>query len=125
MNLEISDYWELLALHNVLMEAKFHENPFKPEIQHSPYVQNIANKVFEALVNSEFTANGLDKASWLSWREADKDRREVILLINKISTEPSWSDMSKDERIEYIRIFMAPLILEEKLEQGIAESSAL
>ncbi|QFT13079.1 hypothetical protein [Vibrio sp. THAF190c] len=119
INIELSDYWELLALHNVLMEAKFHENPFKPEIQLSPHVKSLTDKVFEALINTESPAPGFDKAGWLTWRKATEDRREVKLLLNKISSDPSWVHLNHSERAEYIQTFMSPLKIDEDLKTKI------
>ena len=119
INLELSDYWELLALHNVLMEAKFHENPLKPEIQLSPHVQSLANKVFETLISVEAPAPGFDRNGWLSWREASKDRREVQMLLNKISSDANWGNLCQSERVKYIQTFMAPLKLSEKLQSQL------
>ncbi len=119
INLELADYWELLALHNVLMEAKFHDNPLKPEIQLSPHVQSLANKVFDTLISVEAPAPGFDRDGWLSWRETSKDRREVQVLLNKISSDENWVNLSQSERVEYIQIFMAPLKLSKKLQSEI------
>ncbi len=63
INLEVASYWELLALHNVLMEAKFHTDPNKPEIQVSPHVKSLANKVFDALISSQISLNTLTRRS--------------------------------------------------------------
>ncbi|GMM90618.1 hypothetical protein [Vibrio fortis] len=119
INIELSDYWELLALHNVLMEAKFNENPFKPEIQLSPHVKRLTDKVFEALINTEAPAQGFDKAGRLTWRKATEDRREVKLLLNKISSDPSWVHLNHSERAEYIQTFMSPLKIDEDLKTKI------
>ena len=121
INIELSDYWELLALHNVLMEAKFHENPFNLGIQLSPHVKSLTDKVFEALINTDAPASGFDKAGWLEWRKATKDRREVKLLLNKISSDPIWVDLNHSERAEYIQTFMSPLKIEKDLEAKIIE----
>ncbi len=119
INLELSDYWELLALHNVLMEAKFHDNPFKPEIQLSPHVQSLANKVFETLISVEAPAPGFSKDGWLNWQMASKDRREVQVLLRKISSDPNWVNLSQSERVGYIQTFMAPLKLAKELQSEI------
>jgi len=119
INLELSDYWELLALHNVLMEAKFHDNPLKPEIQLSPHVQSLANKVFDTLIRVEAPAPGFSSDAWMNWREASKDRREVQVLLNKISSDQNWINLNQSERVEYIETFMAPLTLTTELQSEI------
>jgi hypothetical protein len=101
------------------MEAKFHENPLKPEIQLSPHVQSLANKVFDTLISVEAPAPGFSRDAWLEWREASKDRREVQVLLDKTSSDPNWVNLSQSERIEYIQTFMAPLKLSKELQSEI------
>jgi len=112
MNIEIENYWELLALHKSLMAVKFDQNSCLREAQGSPHTGNLAFKVFNQLVASskEPQAKG-----WLEWQVADDSRIETELLRKHIQESDWWSEADQDQKEKYVRDFMAPLILNEKV----------
>ena len=123
MELEIKDYWELVALHKSLMAAKFDPEPYLKELQGSPLTSSLAFKVFDLLVESCRTEGNYTEAeNWLKWQLANKSRIETQLLIKNIKNESWWSDADTAKKEEYILDFMAPLKLEQGLLSEITES---
>lgn len=110
MNIEIDNYWELLALHKTLMAVKFDKNSCLREAQGSPYTGSLAFKVFDQLVAS---SKGAQAKGWLEWQVADESRAETELLREHISQSEWWSDAERSKKEKYIKDFMAPLILDE------------
>ena len=49
----IDDERELYALWIALLEVKFHPDPEMPELQGSPFIANLANRVTDALIANE------------------------------------------------------------------------
>lgn len=48
INFKIGDYYELLALHKALLEAKFHQEPNNIEVCFSPIVAKLSNEIVDA-----------------------------------------------------------------------------
>ena len=123
MELEIKDYWELVALHKSLMAAKFDPEPYLKELQGSPFTGSLAFKVFELLVGACRTEGKAKEAEqWLTWQRADKSRTETRLLLKRIKEESWWAEADKEKRKKYIIDFMSPLKLEEELLNEITEN---
>ncbi len=112
MNIEIDDYWELLALHKTLMAVKFDKNACLREAQGSPYTASLAFKVFDLLVASSKEQQAKD---WLKWQVADGSRVETALLRKDISEADWWAEAEHSQRQKFVRDFMAPLILDEEV----------
>lgn len=115
MNIELENYYELLALHKTIMAVKFDENSCLREAQGSPFTASLAFKVFDCLV-----AHSLDEGkekqaqNWLDWQVADKSRNEAELLLRHIAESTWWGDAAQEQKEEYVRDFMAPLVLIEE-----------
>lgn len=119
----IKDKNELLALHKVLMAAKFHPEPNLPECQGNPLVASIADRVCETLIEIERSAgNKKAVAEWERWRTADMERLESKLLLKRISASNWWSSADENSRRTFINAFMAPLKLNDKDIQYIIEA---
>lgn len=110
MNIEIDNYWELLALHKSLMAVKFDKNSCLREAQGSPYTASLAFKVFNQLV---VASNKKQAEDWLIWQVADKSRVETQLLLDHIKVSDWWGESDLSQKRKYVRDFMAPLILNE------------
>ena len=120
MNLEIKDYWELLALHKSLMAVKFDPDGYLKEAQGSPLTSSLAFKVFDLLVSTSKKEGKTAQAEgWLSWQNADKSRLETELLLKRISESEWWSEADLDRREKFIVDFMSPLILNEEIKNEI------
>lgn len=119
MNIEIENYWELLALHKTLMAVKFDENSCLREAQGSPYTGSLAFKVFNQLVASSKDKQAKD---WLKWQQADESRIETQLLLQHIKGSEWWEGSDQSQREKYVRDFMAPLILNEQVFSEITKN---
>jgi hypothetical protein len=116
MIFSISNYDELIALHRVVMEAKFSIDPNDPAIQGSPLVAIIADQVIEALMNVEISKEGeASRIKWQRWREISPERREYQIIQDKIRAEALWKAWSFDEQADYIKILVSPLTISEEL----------
>src|SRR5690606_38748728 len=111
MNIEIENYWELLALHKSSMAVKFDRTSCLREAQGSSYTGSLAFKVFDQLVSASKEKQAED---WLSWQVADESRLETQLLLTHIMESEWWSESDISQKEKYVRDFMAPLILTEK-----------
>jgi hypothetical protein len=123
MNLDIENYWELLALHKSLMAVKFDPAAYLEEAQGSPFTSSLAFKVFNLLVSScksEGKQNEAEK--WLSWQQADKNRIETQLLLKRVEESSWWAEADADVREKYVSAFMAPLKLESDLHEQIIKN---
>ena len=124
MNIEIDNYFELLALHKSLMAVKFDPTAYLPEAQGSPYTASLAFKVFDLLVSSSNNEGKPEQAkSWLTWQTADIDRPETKLLLQRIAEEEWWSDATEELREKFVIEFMAPLKLDADVQLNIIKSS--
>ena len=112
MNIEIDNYYELLALHKTMMAVKFDENSCLREAQGSPFTASLAFKVFDCLVTQSLDEGKQKQAQgWLDWQVADKSRTETELLLQHISESVWWEEAAQDHKEKYVRDFMAPLVL--------------
>ena len=109
----VSDPMELLALHRALMEAKFHPNPEHREIQGSPFVARIAERVVDALIQYEISErNKTAGDSWISWRDATKHDLCLNVVRQRLAETSRiiWDNMTSDARRAYVRDLLSPLI---------------
>jgi len=56
------------------------------------------------------------------WQKADNSRIETQLLLKHIKESEWWEGSDKSQREKYVRDFMAPLILSEKVFNEITEN---
>lgn len=66
--LVFDDYYELLALHKALIEAKFNIDPQNELIAGSPIIARICNRVLDELIKMEEDKR-LDGKKWSEWRK--------------------------------------------------------
>ena len=123
MNIEIANYYELLALHKMIMAVKFDEKSCLREAQGSPFTASLAFKVFDCLVSHNLEeGKGAQAQDWLDWQVADKSRIETELLILHIKESSWWRDAALEQKEKYVRDFMAPLKLEEEVFNEIIQN---
>jgi hypothetical protein len=124
MAFSIDNYYELMALHRVIMEAKFSIDPNDLEIQRSPMVANIANQVVEALIDMEVSKEGeSSRSKWQEWRKFSPDRREYKIVQAKIKSEALWKTWSFDEQKTYIKDLVSPLQISDELVSQLISSA--
>jgi hypothetical protein len=121
----IDNYYELMALHRVIMEAKFNVDPNDLEIQLSPMVAKIANQVVEVLIEMEVSKNGeSSRSKWQEWRKVSSDRREYQIVQTKVKSEALWKTWSFDEQAIYVKDLVSPLQISDELISELISSVA-
>ncbi len=116
MVFSIDNYYELMALHRVIMEAKFSIDPNDLEIQLSPMVAKIADQVVEVLIEMEVIKEGeSSRLKWQEWREISPDRREYQIVQTKIKSEVLWKTWSFNEQKTYVRNLFSPFQISDEL----------
>lgn len=97
---QIDDYFELLALHRALLEAKFSPDPWDSHMHGNHHLANMANRVIETMMAMETEDKKLGLGGvmdWPKWRRVDNVKRprvwEVCLQIIK-KHEKHWSQLS-------------------------------
>lgn len=120
--IDFDDYYRLLALHRVLMEAKFCEVPNDPVVAGSPLVAELANKVVDALVQWPDVPGG---NNWASWRKMDPTRREWQVAVRRAATMDEWSRLDPSTKREVAANLLSPFTIDGALiDQFVAEADA-
>ncbi len=116
MTFLINNYNELMALHRVVMEAKFSLQPNDPGIQGSPLVSMIANQTIESLIEMEVEKEGeAARLKWQEWRKISPDRKEYQFIQAKLKSDASWKTWSFDEQAKYVKDLASPLEITDEL----------
>jgi hypothetical protein len=119
----ITDYYELLALHRVIMEAKFSAPLHDSAIVASPFVAAIADRVLNALIEKERQANQPEKAEqWAAWRMISPERREWgIALTYAKHCGCHWYEWSKEQRHNYVQVLLSPFTISLELLESFCQ----
>ena len=107
---EVSEKYELLALHRALFEAKHHADPDDTAIVGSPYVAALSLRVVDAL--AELDDPPTFGPGWREWQRAEKHEHRLPLVRSRIEECSPWSKWDADQKREYVRILLAPLVAE-------------
>lgn len=124
MGIQVNEYYELLALHRALMEAKFVDVARSPEVSGSPFVARLARRVVQSLMELEEGRKGaLGQHEWTRWLQMDSNRREWQVALNRTREYSDWSYLSHDERLTIAGDLLAPFeVTEEQLLEFVTES---
>ena len=115
-NVAIDDYHELLALHRLILAAKFGEAALEGPLHGSSLIAAIAERVLAALIEADCTRDGPVAAErWRVWRQLDPSRREWKVAVQRASECARWDDWSEAERVGYSELVLAPFILPDEL----------
>lgn len=111
---QIQDKHELLALHRALMEVIHGIQELNDkDIQGSPFVASVANRVLDTLIRHEEGEGNHDIVSrWLQWRELTDDRREWKLLVDRIKQRRGFA-IPEANKESFIRSLASPFVLSE------------
>lgn len=112
--LVISDYYELLALHKALLEAKFHRDPDNSMVAGSPFIASISKRTVELLIEIDMSKDLSKKESWervLNIKNQG-DRWEVALEYAEESND--WDKFTDERRIKYVEYLLSPHIYTEE-----------
>ena len=85
-NLQVNDYYSLLNLHKILLEAKFHPNPENPLVAGSPFLADLYGEVVSLLLQSEKAS---DWKEWLQLKNRIDYRQRAILQMKQ---NREWKD---------------------------------
>jgi hypothetical protein len=100
MSLSIDDYDQLMALHRVMMEAKFTTDPNDFDIQGSPLVAAIAHQIVKSLTEMDSGKTGeAARSKWQAWRTISPERRTL----------------SASEQTQYVKDLVSPLLISDEL----------
>ncbi len=99
--IQIDDYFELLALHKVILEAKFHPDPLNLDIAGSPFVARLAEKTLVALVDAEAKRGKPEKAaSWHEWAQVNQNDDYWTSAVQHAVGFRDWAGSSHQEKIQ-------------------------
>jgi hypothetical protein len=125
MTFSIGNYDELMALHRVIMEAKFCPDPNDLLIQGSPLVSAIANRVVEVLKVMDLDKEGeAARQKWQEWRQISPERREYRLVKSRIRSDTFWKNWNLEEQKMYVRDLVSPLQISDELINQLLNSVA-
>ena len=114
MGLRVDDYYELLALHKGLMEAKFNGDPDNFDVPGSPVLARLSKRVVNALVDAENTRGKPAKAQqWQQWRATAYSGRCWDVAVRLAKRESRWGTWSVDQQRDFARDLLAPFELTE------------
>jgi hypothetical protein len=108
---DVSDYYELLALLRAVMEAKFGESSNDTEIVASPHLANVANRIVDSLITIEKQRGDYLESKWQVWRRIDSTRREWKLMRKRLRIVEQWKTWSIEERGRFLDYLLSPLTL--------------
>jgi len=123
---EITDYYELLALHRALHEAKFCKESSDFDMKGSRFVADLSNRVADGLI-SYYSQNGnaTEVERWASWRRKTirkGDWRWDIAMNDVVRDRELWQQMDENDKIEYTKILFSPYILTKDLIEEFMET---
>ena len=104
----IEDYYNLLHLHRALLEAKFHIPSDDIEVQYSPYIAELSNRIVDILSFKD--KQNKKSNTWSEWRQLEGKSlfREKVVLI--CARHKKWKNMDIEHKIELAKIVISPFI---------------
>ena len=109
--MEVTDQYELTALHRALFEAQFAVAPHDRDVPGSPLLAALSNRVVDELTKID--------PRWADWRAAENHPERIAIARKHLLGNPRWPTMSKAERIDHVRNQLAPLVPSEDLVASI------
>lgn len=64
-NIKFDNYFDLLLLHRVFLEAKFTENPHDRDVTVSPQVAKISNQIVDEIIELLEKSENKKRSEWL------------------------------------------------------------
>lgn len=106
INFKIGDYYELLALHKALLEAKFHQEPNNIEVCFSPIVAKLSNEIVDALTNFNIEKKKL----WEDWRKLENhsDFRNIALM--NACSYSYWLKLNYCGKVDACKALLSPFL---------------
>ncbi len=112
----VSTYHELLAIHKVMLEARFSDQPFDTELSGNPVAASLHERVITALRDID-RQNDNDEAdaAWNQWLTISSDRREWSIALDRAQRESRWDGWEEMERRFYVLTLLSPFDVSEAL----------
>ena len=112
----VSDYYELLALHRALLEAKFCDEPNDLDVSASPILAESYRKLISSLINMEVERKGKTAQNeWADWLKIGVERREWRVGLQRARNERLWKQWSLQDKRKYVYDLLAPFTLDDEL----------
>ncbi|PAU59457.1 hypothetical protein [Pseudomonas indica] len=112
----LESYYELLALHRSLLEAKFNNGPNDYDVSKSPILNKIYGQVIDKILDEEFRRGGEEaRVKWLSWLEMKKDRREWEVALSIVRREKQWESWKDEGKAAFVRDVIFPFRISDEL----------
>jgi hypothetical protein len=114
-SLEITEYYELVALYRALRVVKFAPQPIVPELTGSPYLADISRRIVDTLSKMEVERGKPERSS--DWQIEIDPNGEIwqIAVRNAATTPDFWSKQTHEKKIELARIHLSPFALTDAL----------
>ena len=107
-SLEISDYYELVALYRALRMFKFSRNPMDDRIVGSPFLANIANRTVEVLNEMEVERGTTERANWAEPIIPNSEIWQIAVRNAADSNDGYWRNFSPEQKREFAAVLLSP-----------------
>ncbi len=120
VSLEITEYYELVALHRALRAVKFARQPTIPELSGSPYLADISRRIVDTLSQMEVERGKPERSS--DWEiEIDPGSEVWQIAVRNAAAHPEfWREQTHEKKIEVARIHLSPFVLTDELLENFA-----
>ncbi|GAB3259858.1 hypothetical protein [Chitinimonas naiadis] len=120
----VDDKYHLLALHRVIMQAKFDGDPSDTAIPFSPIVSGMANQIVDEIISALNQENNpQEAAAWNEWRLVEPGRKEYFLIEKRYRDNVAHDPSGEFDRDELLMVLSAPLRLSEVAKRAILEAA--
>lgn len=110
----VSDYYDLLALHRALLESKFCDEPNDMDVSASPIIAKLHKQLLKVLIEIEVEKKGEDsRVSWAEWLKIDSERREWQQALKRARHESLWQEWDVNTKKNYIYNLLSPFHLDD------------
>ncbi|WP_028109136.1 hypothetical protein [Ferrimonas futtsuensis] len=117
--LVIDNFYELLSLHRVIVEARFNQKPRDLDVRRGSHVVDLANRVVALLKESD------DETDWDEWLFADEHPYIVETITKRITEDYDgiWAELELEDKPDFINYLAAPFKPSEELVQRLVDEN--
>ena len=109
---ELCDYYDVLNLYKIIMEAKFNPHPKNDEISRSPFTAKFCSKLVDLLSDYELELKG--KERWSEWRKLCNRSDYKMQIVFLVKNYEQWNKLNTDEKKDIMRIYLSPFLYSEE-----------